>query len=76
MMLVPQTSIAEWLTERGMGRYAQTFTEQNIEIGLLPRLTDPDLRELGVTLGDRMKVLGWIAELRNGGAVPDRKSVV
>ena len=72
---MPQTSIAEWLTERGMGRYAQTFTKQNIEIGLLPRLTDPDLRELGVTLGDRMKILGWIAELRNGGAVPGAKPV-
>ena len=56
--------IADWLAKRGMSEYAQRFIENRIDLSVLPDLTDQDLEKLGVLLGDRRKMLGWIAELK------------
>ena len=53
--------IADWLEKLGMSEYAQRFAENGI--GVLPDLTDQDLKELGVLLGHRRKLLRAIAEL-------------
>ncbi|PKP68241.1 MAG: guanylate cyclase, partial [Alphaproteobacteria bacterium HGW-Alphaproteobacteria-5] len=58
-----KTHINDWLAERGMSEYAELFVKQKIDLGVLVQLTEQDLRELGVALGDRRKILGWIAEL-------------
>src|SRR6516164_9598479 len=60
------TSTAEWLKSIGLGEYAQRFAENAIDISILRDLTDLDLKELGVLLGHRRKMLRAIAEL--GGA--------
>jgi class 3 adenylate cyclase/predicted ATPase len=54
-----QTSqnLAEWLGERGLGQYAQTFADNHIEYSVLPYLTDDDLKNLGVSLGHRKRFL-------------------
>ena len=57
------TSTAEWLKSIGLGEYAQRFAENAIDISILRDLTDPDLKELGVLLGHRRKMLRAIAEL-------------
>ena len=55
--------IADWLEKLGMSEYAQRFAEQRIEFSVLPALTDADLKDLGVVLGDRRKILRAIARL-------------
>ena len=64
-----QRTIAEWLFERGMSEYAELFAKQKIDFSILPQLTEQDLKELGVALGDRRKFLGWFAELLEGGPI-------
>jgi predicted ATPase/class 3 adenylate cyclase len=68
-------SIAEWLADLGLGEYAQHFAENDIDLSILPDLSDPDLKELGVSsLGHRRKILRAISEL--GGARPAADSAV
>jgi class 3 adenylate cyclase/predicted ATPase len=60
--------IAGWLQKLGMSEYAQRFAENDIDVTVLPHLTDQDLKELGVSLGHRRKMLAAIEEL--AGASP------
>ena len=60
--------IADWLKKLGMSEYAERFAESDIDISVLRDLTDQDLKELGVSLGHRRKMLRAIAELT--GAAP------
>jgi hypothetical protein len=55
--------IADWLEKLGLGQYAQRFAENDISFGVLPELTDQDLRELGVSLGHRRQLIGPSAGL-------------
>jgi class 3 adenylate cyclase len=57
--------IAEWLAGLGLEQYAQTFHDNAIEISVLPALTDLHLKELGLPLGHRLKLLQAIAALRD-----------
>src|ERR1700691_1952300 len=54
--------IAAWLEKLGMSEYAQRFAENDVDISVLPHLTDQDFKELGVSLGHRRKLLAAIAE--------------
>jgi len=55
--------IAEWLEKLGLGQYARRFAENDIDFSLLTKLTDANLKELGVTsLGHRMRLLEAIAD--------------
>ena len=47
----------------GLSEYADRFAENRIDLSILPDLTDEDLKELGVLLGDRRRILRLIAEL-------------
>ena len=55
--------IADWLKKLGMSEYAERFAENRIDFLVLPDLTDQDLKDLGVVLGDRRKILRAIASL-------------
>ena len=55
--------IADWLQKLGMSEYAERFAENDIDTSVLRDLTDQDLKELGVSLGHRRKMLRAIAEL-------------
>ena len=48
--------IADWLEKLGMSEYAQRFAENDIDIAVLPHLTDQHLKDLGVSLGHRLKI--------------------
>jgi class 3 adenylate cyclase len=56
-------STTEWLDSIGLGEYAQRFAENAIDLSVLRDLTDQDLKELGVLLGHRRKMLRAIAGL-------------
>ena len=60
--------IADWLEKLGLSEYAHRFAENRIDFSVLPELTDQDLKDLGVVLGDRRKILRAISEL--AGAAP------
>jgi class 3 adenylate cyclase/predicted ATPase len=55
--------IADWLEKLGLGQYAQRFAENEIDISVLPHLSDQDLKDIGVPLGHRRKMLVAIGEL-------------
>jgi class 3 adenylate cyclase/tetratricopeptide (TPR) repeat protein len=50
-------TIQNWLQQLGLSRYWATFAEHAIDFDVLPTLTDADLRELGLALGDRRRLL-------------------
>jgi class 3 adenylate cyclase len=55
--------IADWLEKLGMSEYAARFAENDIDVSVLRHLTDQDLRELGISLGHRRKMLAAIIEI-------------
>lgn len=61
------SSIHSWLKRIGLERYAETFAAEDIDIDVLPELTEADLVELGVSFGDRKKLLRAIAALGGAG---------
>ena len=48
--------IAQWLDGLGLGQYAHAFVENRIALDILPHLSDDDLKELGLPLGDRRRL--------------------
>jgi class 3 adenylate cyclase/predicted ATPase len=54
--------IADWLEKLGMSEYAERFAENKIDVSVLRHLTDQDLKDIGVALGHRRKILAAIAE--------------
>ena len=58
------TGIAEWLASLGLGEYAQCFAENAIDLSVVPDLTEQDLKDLGVFLGHRRKMLRAIAGMK------------
>ena len=64
-------AIREWLTSLGLSEYTDAFIENRIDLPILSDLTDQDLKDLGVLLGDRRRMLRAIAELaRTTSATP------
>jgi class 3 adenylate cyclase/predicted ATPase len=52
-----------WLRSLGLDQYEATFRENEIDIDVLPELTEIDLEKLGVPLGHRKRLLKAIAGL-------------
>jgi class 3 adenylate cyclase len=65
--------IAAWLRELGLERYEQAFQEGEIDREVLADLTDADLRELGIPLGPRRKLLKAISALAAGTEPPSAR---
>ncbi len=55
--------IKSWLEALGLGQYSGAFSEHHIDLALLRELTSDDLKELGVALGDRKRLLNAVAGL-------------
>ena len=62
--------IADWLGKLGLGEYAERFAENKIDVSVLPHLTDQDLKDIGVLLGHRRKIVAAI----NQGTEPAQPS--
>jgi len=67
--------IADWLEQLGMSEYAKRFAENGIDVSVLPHLTDQDLKDIGVLLGHRRKMLAAIAELGDAFATTPKLAV-
>jgi class 3 adenylate cyclase/tetratricopeptide (TPR) repeat protein len=62
--------IAEWLASIGLSEYAQRFADNAIDLSVLRDLTEQDLKDLGILLGNRRKILRAIAELDGAASAP------
>jgi class 3 adenylate cyclase len=60
--------IADWLKKLGMAQYAQAFSDNDIDFSVLRHLTDQHLKDLGVSLGHRLKMLQAIRDLDEASA--------
>src|SRR2546421_1583962 len=75
--------VAAWLQGLGLERYAPAFRDNEIDWGVLPKLTSEDLREIGVAaIGHRRMLLDAVAALgasapaaTMGAALPDASAV-
>ncbi len=54
--------VDRWLGALGLGEHADLFREHRIDAESLPELTDSDLREMGLPLGHRKRLLKSIRE--------------
>jgi class 3 adenylate cyclase len=64
--------VGGWLRGLGLGQYETNFRDNKINADLLPRLTNDDLKDIGVSaLGDRLQLLDAIAALAGVKPTPD-----
>ncbi|MEM7224970.1 MAG: AAA family ATPase [Pseudomonadota bacterium] len=54
--------LTAFLETLGLGRYAQVMAENDVDLDVLPHLSDQDLKELGLSLGHRRKLLAALAQ--------------
>lgn len=55
--------VASWLASLGLDKYVEAFSANEIDFDSLRHLSEDDLKELGLPIGPRRKVLAAIAEL-------------
>jgi class 3 adenylate cyclase/tetratricopeptide (TPR) repeat protein len=60
--------IAQWLEHIGLSEYAQCFADNAVDFSVLRHLTDQDLKDMGVLLGHRRKMLAAIGEFAGASA--------
>ena len=53
--------VGDWLRSQNLGKYEEAFRENAIDLDVLTDLTDGDLAQIGVALGDRKRLLKAIA---------------
>ena len=63
------SALSEWLGARGLGALHAVLEAQQIDLDVLPDLTEDDLKDLGIALGPRRRLLKAIAD---GGDAPSR----
>ena len=49
-------NLNDWLESNGLGKYAELFAENEIDLDLLPLLTEGDLDKLGLSVGARRRI--------------------
>lgn len=59
-----------WLQALDLEKYAEIFARNDVDLSVVPDLTDQDLEKLGVTLGHRRKLIAAAARLRSDPAAP------
>ena len=67
--------VADWLTGLGLGQHSGLLAENDIDLEVLRELTEADLKDLGLSLGHRKKLLKAIRALGDQpepGALDDR----
>ena len=56
-------NIAQWPNRLGLGQYTQAFAENRIDLDVVTRLTEDDLKDLGLPIGDRRRLEAAIEDL-------------
>src|ERR1700751_4471825 len=58
-----ESGLKQWLEDNGLGQYADLFLQHRIDLDVIPDLTEQDVAELGLALGDRKRLQRAIATL-------------
>ena len=58
--------LEKWLTEIGCAQHADSLRSNGVTVDLVAMLTEEDLKELGLNLGDRKRILRGLARLTSG----------
>src|SRR3954464_7671463 len=69
------SSLEEWLKSAGLQSHIASFLKNDIEMADVFELSESDLREIGLTVGERKRFVRAVAALRLGrreGAQPMR----
>jgi class 3 adenylate cyclase/predicted ATPase len=61
------------LTELGLEQYGSVLAANDVDLAALPLLQEADLKELGMTLGHRRKLMGWIGAAAATAADTERR---
>lgn len=56
------SGLKEWLDKHKLGQYLQLLSEQDVDMAVLPHLSDDDLKSLGISLGHRRKLLAALKD--------------
>jgi hypothetical protein len=56
--------VGEWLKGIGLGQYEETFRAHDIDVDVLPDVTEADLEKIGLPLEARKRLMKAIANLR------------
>ena len=56
------SDIHQWLEELGLGQYADAFEQEELGFAHAPKLTEADLKELGLPMGPRKTILQAVGE--------------
>ena len=51
-----ESGLKNWLEGIGLGQYGELFAQHRIDLDVVPDLTEADLAELGLPLGDRRRL--------------------
>src|SRR5215472_17629829 len=61
--------LRHWLDQIGLAQHAETFAANDIDLDVLPELSDEDLKELGLSLGHRRRLQRALAERTSEDAI-------
>lgn len=67
--------VGKWLEAIGLERYVELFATNRIDFDVLPDLTEADLAQLGIPLGDRKRLIRAVAKLADTGALTSEPAV-
>ncbi|MEQ1956116.1 SAM domain-containing protein [Mesorhizobium sp. CN2-181] len=56
--------LRSWLDDLELGKYFETLVANDVDFDLLPELDDSDLERLGISFGNRKRLLRAIAKLK------------
>ena len=55
------SDLRDWLRRNNFEQYAEAFEANDIDLDILPELSEHDLEQLGLSLGNRRRLLKAIA---------------
>jgi hypothetical protein len=58
------SDVRDWLDRLGLGEYAEVFEREKVMLDDLPELSEEDLKDLGLPLGPRKRILRAARNLR------------
>src|SRR5262245_8744827 len=68
-------TIGEWLARFDLSRLEALFRRHAIDLDIITTLGDDDLKELGLAVGDRKRVLAAVSASITGDSPPARQAV-
>src|ERR1700748_569064 len=64
------SELRDWLCRHGFEQYVEIFEANDIDLDILPELSERDLEQLGVSLGNRRRLRKALAERDSAPALP------